>query len=240
MRVIITRPAEDATSLAAALQARGHEPVIAPLSHIRYQSTERSPGQPAATIFTSKNAVRALEEVDWARRLIGLPAYCVGAATAQTARDAGFLHVVAGGGTGGRLAEHIAYTHAPEDGPLLYLTGEHLAFDIKEALEQRGFTVWRRTVYRNELVQSLALPLITGLHKDFFDAIMLLSPRTAEHFVRLVQQSGLREQAARLCFLCLSENVAEALAPLHAHHIEVAARPTQDALLELLEPPKSA
>jgi len=236
MRVLITRPVEDAASLAAAVQARGHEAAIAPLSQIRYHEPEPPPSQPAATIFTSKNAVRALEDIPWAQTLYGLPAYCVGAATAAVARENGFLHVIAGGGTGAQLAEHIAYTHKPDYGPLLYLTGEHLAFEMQEGLSARGFTVCHRVVYRNELVRSLALPVTAGLQKDFFDAMILMSPRTAAHFAALAQAAGVSTQSARLCFFCLSDAVARALTPLGAKRIRIAQTPTQDALLDLLGP----
>jgi uroporphyrinogen-III synthase len=240
MRVIITRPIEDAGPMAEGISARGHEPVFAPLSHIRYQTPEPPPGQPAATIFTSKNAIRALEDVAWAKSLHRLPAYCVGAATAEAARQAGFLHVVAGGGTGAQLAEHIAWMHRPGSAPLLYLTGEHLAFDMQQTLAARGLTVWRRIVYHNALVQSLSLPVTVGLQKDFFDAIIFMSPRTARHFVHLAENAGVGDHAARLRFLCLSDQIAAALAPLQPEHVAVAARPSQDALLDLLGPRKPA
>jgi uroporphyrinogen-III synthase len=236
MRVIITRPVEDAGPLSDGIKARGHEPVLAPLSHIRYLAPEPPPSWPAATIFTSKNAIRALEGVAWARSLHRLPAYCVGAATAEAARQAGFVHVVAGGGTGAQLAEHIVYMQRPENGPLLYLTGEDLAFDMQQALGARGLTVWRRIVYHNALVQSLALPVTVGLQRDFFDAIIFMSQRTAAHFVDLAQAAGVIDHAARLRFLCLSDQVAAALAPLNALQVAVAARPSLDALLDLLGP----
>lgn len=236
MRVIITRPIEDAGPMAEGIRARGHEPVFAPLSNIRYHTPEPPPGQPAATIFTSKNAIRALEGIAWAKSLHRLPAYCVGAATAEAARQAGFLHVVAGGGTGAQLAEYIAYMHRPGSAPLLYLTGEHLAFDMEVALAARGLTVWRQIVYRNALVRALPLPVTIGLQKDFFDAIIFMSARTAAHFVDLARDAGASEHAARLRFLCLSDQIAAALAPLQPRHVDVAARPAHDALLDLLGP----
>ncbi len=240
MRVVITRPSEDAASLAEAVQARGHEAVLAPLSHIRYLTPEPPPVQPAATIFTSKNAVRAVDDAVWAPMLHSLPAYCVGAATADAARAVGFLHVVAGGGTGAQLAEHIAHTHESEEHPLLYLTGEHLAFDMAAALGARGLTVWRRIVYRNELSRSLAPAVITGLQDDTLDAMIIMSARVAAHFVHLAREAGVSEQAARLRFLCLSSAIADSLAPLRAREITIAREPTQQALLDLLGPSKTA
>jgi len=236
MRVLITRPAEDATSLAEAVRARGHEPLISPLSVIRYE-TPAAPGEtPSATIFTSRNAVRALAGIDGVSKWRALPAYCVGAATAQAARKAGFTHVIGGGGTGAQLAEHIAYVHAPEAGPLLYLTGDHLAFDMQAALGERGFSVWRCIVYRSDLVAGFSADAHAALQAGDVDAAVLMSPRAASHFAALAQTAGLTAQAAQLHFFCLSEAVANALAPLGAAHINIAPQPTQEALIGLFGP----
>lgn len=236
MRVLITRPAEDAPALAEAVRARGHEPVIAPLSTIRYEAPAQPQESPSATIFTSRNAVRAIEGAPWARALHALPAYCVGAATAQTARETGFIHVVGGGGTGAQLAEHIAYVHAPEAGPLLYLTGDHLAFDMQAALGERGFTVWRHVVYRSDLIAEFSADMRDALHAGDIDAVMLMSPRAAAHFTALARSADIAAQAAQLQFFCLSDAVADALAPLGAADIKVAPQPTQEALADLLGP----
>lgn len=236
MRVLITRPAEDAEALAEAVCARGHEPVIAPLSVIRHETPAAPPEPPAATIFTSRNAVRALAGVPWASDLHALPAYCVGAASAQAARAAGFVKVIAGGGTGALLAEHIASAHRPGHGPLLYLTGDHLAFDMQAALAARGLTVLRRVVYRSELVPALPGAVLGALRNGSLDAVMLMSPRAARHFARLVQDTGGTEEAARLTCYCLSWPVADALGPLGAAEIRVAAQPSRAALIDLLPP----
>jgi len=63
-----------------------------------------------------------------------------------------------------------------------------------------------------------------------------MSPRVAAHFVRLVAEAGVSDHAARLRVLCLSAQVAKALAPLGATQIEVAPEPTRAALLDLLGP----
>lgn len=240
MRVLVTRPVEDAATTADAVRARGHEPVIAPLSVIRYEAPEPPAGQPAATIFTSRNAVRALAGVDWVGDLHALPAYCVGAATAQAVREAGFTHVIGGGGTGALLAEHIAYTHKAGSGALLYLTGENIAFDMQAALGERNLTVWRRVVYRSALVAAFPADVVEQLRDGSLEAVMLMSPRVAAHFAQLAQKAGLAPEAARLTCFCLSEPVARALSPLGASNIRIAAKPTYDALLELLGPSNAA
>jgi uroporphyrinogen-III synthase len=235
MRVLITRPLGDAEPLAEAVRARGHEPIVQPLTEIRFERPEPPPERPAATIFTSRNALRGLGGVDWAAVLHDLPAYCVGTATARAARDTGFRHVIAGGGTGAQLLEYVAHVHRPEDGSLLYVTGDHLAFDMQAALGTRGFTLWRRIVYRSVLIPSLDPSVAEDLRAGRIHAVMLMSPRAAAHFVDLAREQGLAAHAADLIYYCLSKQVAAPLVSLGAERIHVAPNPTKEDLLNLLE-----
>ncbi len=61
-----------------------------------------------------------------------------------------------------------------------------------------------------------------------------MSPRTAKTFAALVARHGLVTQAASLVCYCLSEAVAEAVAPLGCE-ARVAARPREEDVLALLD-----
>jgi len=100
MRLIITRPAEDAARMADELRRLGHEPDIHPLLDIACL-TVPAPALHgvAALIATSRNALRSLaasEALAAARRL---PVFCVGEATAAAARQLGFADIRTGPGT---------------------------------------------------------------------------------------------------------------------------------------------
>lgn len=61
MRVIVTRPAEDAADLAATLSGMGHETILAPLLDIRLAPDADLPALPwQAVLITSANGARAL------------------------------------------------------------------------------------------------------------------------------------------------------------------------------------
>src|SRR5438874_13037474 len=60
MRLLLTRPRDDAEPLANSLKLRGHEPIIAPLMEIRFVPGAEIPLTGAqGLIVTSANAVRA-------------------------------------------------------------------------------------------------------------------------------------------------------------------------------------
>src|SRR5688572_14104927 len=107
--VLITRPQEAAAKTAQALRARGWEPLVAPVTTIRFLPVSL-PDLSAcdALIFTSAQGVAAYTAL---LRPGGghenLPVYVVGPATAAAVRRAGFSDVRAGPGTARALEEML-------------------------------------------------------------------------------------------------------------------------------------
>src|SRR4051812_25250109 len=97
MRLLVTRPEPDATRTAQVLRAQGHEVLVAPLLSTQTIEAEFA-GPYAAVLMTSANAARALSEHPRAAELSELPAFTVGARSAEAARAAGFAEVVSADG----------------------------------------------------------------------------------------------------------------------------------------------
>lgn len=235
MRLLVTRPEPDASRDAAALAARGHEAVIAPLLVIEF--AEDAPLDFAgvqALIVTSRNALRAIasrRELAEARKL---PLFAVGEATARAAHDVGFADVTTGPGTAEELAELIAATLEPKHGPLLHLAGETLAFDLKSPLEAKGFNLRQPVLYRARPAEQLPAQALGLLKSGKLDGAILLSPRTARTFALLIDKHGVVTQGRRLVCYCLSQAVAEVLSVL-GFEVRVAARPREEEVLALVD-----
>jgi uroporphyrinogen-III synthase len=235
MRILVTRPEPDASREAEALAARGHEAVLAPLLNIEFArdvSLDLTGAQ--ALIVTSRNALRALSsrrELEDARKL---PLFAVGEATSRTARELGFAEVVVGPGTGAGLVDLIIGRLDPKRGTLVHLAGETLAFDLKPALAARGFTLRQPVLYRAVPAQALPPRALSLLAAGKLDGAILLSPRTARTFASLIERQGaVRQEGGPVCY-CLSQAVAEAVAPL-GFEVRVAAGPREEDVLALLE-----
>src|ERR1700749_3338061 len=81
MRVLVTRPEEDAVRIAEILKSRGHEPVIAPLLKTNFHNgPDISLDGVQAILATSANGVRALAT---RTRRRDIPLFAVGPQTAQ-------------------------------------------------------------------------------------------------------------------------------------------------------------
>ncbi|MGV1015055.1 MAG: uroporphyrinogen-III synthase, partial [Methyloceanibacter sp.] len=149
MRVLVTRPEPDASREAEALVARGHEPVIAPLLAIEFldEVTIELDGA-QALIATSRNALRALARHPQRDEALNIPILAVGEATARAAQELGFTQVTIGLGTGAALAALIRQELEPNEGPLVHLAGDAVAYDLRRNLAPHGFDVRQAVLYR--------------------------------------------------------------------------------------------
>src|SRR5476649_2114745 len=97
MRIAVTRPHDDSERTAAALRARGHEVLIAPLMQVEpvAAAIRESWG---AVVVTSANAPGAIATHPARAALIKLPVFAVGRRSADACQQAGFTDVITAGG----------------------------------------------------------------------------------------------------------------------------------------------
>src|SRR3546814_4295578 len=110
MRILVTRPREDAAGLVTALTARGHAVLLEPLLAIVPRDAVDWPEghqQAQALLVSSANGVRAFARADSRR---GLPVYAVGDASAAAARQCGFDRVESAAGDVHDLARSEEHT----------------------------------------------------------------------------------------------------------------------------------
>jgi len=235
MRVLVTRPEPDAQDEVEELAARGHEGIVSPLLVIEQVNDVALDLDGAqALIVTSRNALRALSKhhaLDAAR---ALPLFAVGGTTAQCARELGFAEVIEGPGNGAGLAELIVAKIEPSAGRLVHLAGDTLAFDLKSALQARGFSVTAPVLYRAVPATELTTEALRSIKDGTLDGVILMSPRTAKTFLALLERHGTVTQGKRLVCYCISDSVAEMLAPL-GFRVRVAARKRAEDVLALLD-----
>lgn len=231
MRLLLTRPAADAARTAAALRARGHEPILLSLLDIEILSgAELGAGPWTAILVTSSNAVRAIAGHKRCGELRGVAVFTVGERTAQAMRDAGFADVTSADGDVTALANLVAARLKPP-ARLLYLAGETRAGDLAGMLGRQGFEVDSVLVYRavaNE-VPNASAALTAGI-----DGVLHFSRRSAEAYLEAACEAGLLEAGLKSpIHFCLSARVAEPLRLAGATQLRIAARPDEAALLEL-------
>ncbi len=230
MRVLITRPREDAEPLAAALRTYGVESVIAPLLEIRNLA-----GPPLdldgvqALLATSANGVRAFAAREPAP---SLPVYAIGDATARTAEAEGFQAVVSASGDVAALAELVRNRLDPNAGALMHVAGTRVAGDLSGMLTAAGFHYRREILYEARKADSLPSAAAQAIHDRSIQGVVIYSPRTAATFVKLIRKAGLDDDCSFLSAFCLSPAVAERAAVIAWKSVIVATRSDQSAMVE--------
>lgn len=234
MRILVTRPIEDALSTAQQLRKLGHEPIVCPLLSVQFrEGVTFSVEGVQAIIATSMNGIRALVHATSRR---DIPIFAVGSRTADAARDAGFAEVKNSASDSAALADAIARWTRPEKGALLHVSGSEVAGTLVESLSDRGFQVRREILY--DMVQATRMPkdVCLLLSKAAIGAVLLYSPRSAEIFSQCMRKAGLIEACRNLIAVCISEAAAEKCrGQLPMREFRVARNPTQSAMLEALK-----
>lgn len=233
MRLLVTRPEEDAQATAALLASRGHEAVVEPLVAIKIVPGPNLDLRGVqALLVTSANGVRAFVARDGRR---DLPVFAVGDASARAARAAGFARVESAAGDVVALANLVERRLKPEAGDLVHVAGSTVAGDLAGMLGSAGFRCRREVLYEQAKADSLSADTERLLRTSGLDGVLLFSPRTGATFAVLLERLGLVHATGRMVAFCLSPAVAEKISHLQWKGIRVAVEPTQDALLAEVE-----
>ncbi|HMR31487.1 MAG TPA: uroporphyrinogen-III synthase [Geminicoccaceae bacterium] len=232
LRVLVTRPRDQAEATAELLRCRGHDVLVDPVLSI-----EPVPLAPisvqgyAAAVITSANAVPALPD-----SMQALPLYVVGAATSAAATAAGWRVSAMASGDGEALARLLVAEL--RSGRILHIGGEDRAAGLAEGLAGSRLALDHRVAYRAVVVPTLPSATRDALVGDRLDAVLLMSPRTARLWCRLVHEVGLARRAEALIVACLSNAVAEAARSLTWRELRVARSRDQRALVDSLDDPR--
>jgi uroporphyrinogen-III synthase len=232
MRVLITRPIEDAKPLADALAERGIDVLIEPLLEVTPLETVEIDLQGVqALLFTSANGVRAFAAASPRR---SLRVFAVGDGSAEAARRAGFDEVESAKGDVEALAALVVDRLKPENGILFHAAGTVTAGDLKSRLEALGYQVRRAQLDDAKIATTLSTETRANLTLGGIDAILLFSPRTARTFADLWRAAG-SPSLGSIEALCLSAAVAREIDSLGWSGVEIADRPDLPSMLALVD-----
>jgi uroporphyrinogen III methyltransferase / synthase len=193
LRVLVTRPAEQASDLIARLRALGATPVLCPTIQIAppesFDSLDRAIAELAAydwVIFTSVNGVRFFLErltalgYDAPQSFAGLRIAAIGPATAQALSEQGLVPSFV---PARFVAEGILEEIGDVAGQRILLPRADIARKaLVEGLRARGAAVDEVTAYRTVAAEA-------DLPVDRVDLITFTSPSTVRNFVALFDSS---------------------------------------------------
>ncbi len=214
------------------LEEMGYEPILCPAISLRTLPETPLPAQDglAGLIFTSANGVLYFCQRSKDR---SLPAWCVGPATAQAAREAGFGDVRNAMGDADRLAAFIETKASPEDGQLLHVANSAAGGQLADRLRQAGFKVGFAPLYAPSPAPVLTTEAAEALERGEVCAVLFHSAKGAEAFADLVSATGFDLRAAHA--VGVSQKALGPVADLDWAGLTAPGEPNESALLAALQ-----
>jgi uroporphyrinogen-III synthase len=234
MRLLVTRPEPDAQRTAETLRAHGHTAVLAPLLRIESIYADLGTGPWAMVLITSANAARAIATHPRMPEIAGLPTLAVGRHSAEVARACGFRDVTSADGAAPDLVRITAARALAPNLRVLYLAGRDQSRDIAADLGAHGIEVCTVVVYRAVPVRQLPEKVLADLTGGRIDGAVHYSRRSATTLLEAAAAGGVLNAVLSLAHYCLSSEIAALLRDAGAKRMQIASRPEESALLELI------
>ena len=232
MRIFVFRPPVEAERTAAAIRARGHEAIVAPLFAVSRLPEPAPQGPFSAIVLTSGNAVAALADLPPASQ--DLPVFAVGGRTAAKVREAGFEDARSANGNRDDLIGLIRDNLAVPARLLLIVASDRHE-DVAGKLTAAGIEVATWVAYEAQAVSALPAEAQEVLRQGGADGALHYSARGVRTCLALARDAGVIEAVLDLTHVTLSADVAGPLISAGASTVLVAEYPEEAALLAALD-----
>lgn len=243
MRLLITRPAEQADKTIEGLENRGHTCILEPMLHVVHTHAPLPPDSGAkingwdGILVTSLNAIPALLSPFIANGRTDIPVLSTGEATKLALEEIGFTNVTHANGSALDVAAHVpewlGKNQLDSSAKILYPSAQKTAHDLSALLKAMNVSCHTWIVYQTQEATKFSATTEQALGSGAIDGVLLYSPRSARCFGQLVQQT--KTSGNDLVYFVLSDNIAGALPNVPKTSIFIASEPNEEAMLSLID-----
>jgi uroporphyrinogen-III synthase len=185
MHILLTRPLDDCGEIIIKFKSLGHQISHLPLLRVEKVDHEQiNFSDFNGIIFTSANAVKFLELNNIDKNFL---CFCVGNATEDKARSAGFQNVITAEGNVENLKELILQNFDPKNGKLLYVSGEIISSELDSQLIEEGYNIKRIVNYRTIHNQKFDEDFVKELKLKIPDIVYVYSQNSALSFLNFIK-----------------------------------------------------
>lgn len=231
-QILLIRPQARSESFSAELRDLGYTTVISPVLGIEYKDTKWPDisgyqGIIATSVYGVESLSKAFEGRD-------VPLYLVGKNTSAAAADLGFSAIRKTAINAQTLADEITADIDNKAQPFLYVRGEDISFQMKDALSSEGIVVDEHIAYSAEAITMLSVDVQGALKNKAIGAVPFFSVRSAKIFIENVEKAGLSEHLKGIKALCISQSVLEYVRPAFGGEAYVAQSPDRKGITALI------
>ena len=209
MHILLTRPLEDSKELILRFSYLGHKvshlPVIKvkPIIHDEPEYKKFK-----GIIFTSSNAIKNLSLNNINKKI---KCFCVGSATEKVAKQNGFQNIISAEGNVNNLKELILQSFDPNNGSLLYVSGEVISSKLDRDLIAEGYTIERLVDYTVVSIEEMKEEFRTELVSSIPDIIYVYSENSAKSLLNLLKKYDLLDSWMDTNLMCMGEKASAIL-----------------------------
>ena len=218
--VLVTRPQSAADEFAINLKEKGLDVLFAPMLEYKEVSADFSDvSNYDALIFTSAQAARVFAKNCPAREHV---IFTVGNMTAKVAEALGFKNIYSADGNSDDLEKVIK--EKVKDTKFLQLCSADTPDSVFE----------KKVIYKAEFIDDFPDNVVSAFQSGTINAVSLFSVRTAQNFIKLLENNKLDDVTGDIAVVCISDTVAEEIKTFKWGKIYVANNPNAGSLLEKL------
>jgi len=238
-KIWITRAQNDAQAMAQALSLEGLACTCFPLIEVVLHQVDFSAylsSCPFGLVATSRNGLKGLVASGLPQPWLKLPLFVVGRSTQALAKELGFLDIRVSSklDEGARGLVSLIGQEIASNQVLLHVRGCKVAYDLKGALQQHGICLEEAVTYQIYECQRLSDEIIELIKAETIRRVVLMSPRTARVYGRLMAAADLVGSMKTIEHVCLSKAVAAEISAFAPQKITVAEVPSYEAIMALL------
>lgn len=235
MKILITRPEDDAQETLEILSDHGFKAISHPFLKIQNMPISLELYKDVqGYIFTSKNAVRSIKDsIDE-----GMLVFSVGQSTAEVSRQYGFETIHTAQGNVQSLVRMINQQHPPLN--LLYCRGDHVTSDLMKI--DTHHVINEVVCYQSKKITSWDDDLTKEFLSNPFSHIVFASMRTLNAFQESLTAHKHRAQVedalSRTTILCFGKHMIKYAEYLNAARVLVLKEASIQGLIQTLEDEK--
>ena len=209
MHILLTRPLEDSRQLILRFKSLGHQVSHLPVINIEKEDyDEPNYNEFKGIIFTSSNAVKNLDVSKIDKKII---CFCVGLATERKAKELGFQNIFCAEGNVNNLKELILQNFDPKIGPMAYISGEIVSYNLDKDLISENYVIKRIINYTAVPNENLSDDFLRDIKSSVPEIVYIYSENSAKTFFTLIKKYNLDNIWMETNLMCMGEKASSAL-----------------------------
>jgi len=189
MHILLTRPLDDSKELIIKFTSMNHKVSHLPLLQIKKIETQEIDfTQFKGVIFTSANSLKNLNISKIDKKII---CFCVGLATERKAKEVGFQNIFCAEGNVNNLKELILQNFDPKIGPMAYISGEIVSYNLDKDLISENYVIKRIINYTAIPNEILSDDFLRDVKSSVPEIVYIYSENSAKTFFKLIKKYNL-------------------------------------------------